>query len=32
MAENITVKWREQPDGKVFHKKEEIYTTENEEL
>ncbi|XP_027027120.1 C-type mannose receptor 2-like [Tachysurus fulvidraco] len=26
MAENITVKWRKQADGKVFHKKEEIYT------
>ncbi|XP_053087880.1 uncharacterized protein LOC117596625 [Pangasianodon hypophthalmus] len=23
MAENITVKWRQQPDGVVFHKKKE---------
>ncbi|XP_053097693.1 C-type lectin-like [Pangasianodon hypophthalmus] len=28
MAENITVKWREQPDGKVFNKKTTNNTTE----
>ncbi|XP_034158431.1 putative C-type lectin domain family 20 member A isoform X2 [Pangasianodon hypophthalmus] len=27
MAENITLKWREQPDGKVFHKEIENNTT-----
>ncbi|XP_053098304.1 C-type lection lectoxin-Enh3-like [Pangasianodon hypophthalmus] len=33
MAENIKVKWREQPDGKVFHKvKENNSTVEKEEL
>ncbi|XP_017320444.1 putative C-type lectin domain family 20 member A [Ictalurus punctatus] len=32
MAENITVKWREQPDGKVFHKETEKNSTGKEEL
>ncbi|KAG7331903.1 hypothetical protein KOW79_005872 [Hemibagrus wyckioides] len=27
MAKNITVKWREQPDGNVFHKEKENNST-----